>query len=172
MPRLHASLLTGYRLAGRDLEQPAGHDPCQKVQGSRNCCVPDLESDSVPQRSGAGDGHVPITSQTPRVAAEKSAAKTAPAKKLPTPIRGFCRQSKTEIVLSLLMRRGGATLHEIMQAIDWKAHSVRGFISGTIGKKMNLTVVSTKNSEGVRHYRLKAEPDEVIPRPNPGDATG
>jgi hypothetical protein len=34
------------------------------------------------------------------------------------------------------------------------AHSVRGFISGGLGKKMGLTVESLKTSEGARAYRV------------------
>jgi len=47
-------------------------------------------------------------------------------------------------------------LAEIMKATDWQAHSVRGFISGTLGKKMGLTVVSTKEENGERSYLIKA----------------
>ena len=47
-----------------------------------------------------------------------------------------------------------ATLAEIMKATDWQAHTVRGFISGTLGKKMGLTVTSAKNDDGERTYSL------------------
>src|SRR6185369_2320843 len=40
--------------------------------------------------------------------------------------------SKTETILGLLRRAKGATLPEIMEAASWQAHSVRGFISGTL----------------------------------------
>ena len=62
--------------------------------------------------------------------------------------------SKKAIVLDLLRRKGGATLGEIAKATDWQAHSIRGFISGTLGKKMGLTVESTKNDAGERSYRI------------------
>ena len=47
-----------------------------------------------------------------------------------------------------------AGLAEIAKATDWQRHSIRGFISGTITKKMGLTVESTKNEQGERHYRV------------------
>jgi hypothetical protein len=43
-----------------------------------------------------------------------------------------------------------------MKATDWQAHSVRGFISGTLGKKLGLTVASTKGDDGERTYSIKA----------------
>lgn len=63
--------------------------------------------------------------------------------------------SKTDSILALMKRKGGTSLNEIMQATGWRAHSVRGFITGTLGKKMNLTVVSTKDADGQRNYSIK-----------------
>jgi FtsZ-interacting cell division protein ZipA len=62
--------------------------------------------------------------------------------------------SKTAAVLALVQRTKGATLSEIMEATTWQAHSVRGFISGTLGKKMGLTVTSTKRADGARVYSI------------------
>jgi hypothetical protein len=62
--------------------------------------------------------------------------------------------SKTAIVLDLLRRKDGATLAEIAKATNWQNHSIRGFISGTIGKKMGLKVESTKDENGGRTYRI------------------
>ena len=57
----------------------------------------------------------------------------------------------------MLKRPDGVTLADIMAATDWQAHSVRGFISGSLGKKMGLTVESFKRPDGVRAYRIAAE---------------
>jgi hypothetical protein len=65
--------------------------------------------------------------------------------------------SKKAIVLEMLHRPEGATLADIMSATGWQAHSVRGFISGALGKKMGLTVESVKTPEGARAYRLPAK---------------
>jgi hypothetical protein len=65
--------------------------------------------------------------------------------------------SKKAIVLDMLKRPDGATLSDIMSATAWQAHSVRSFISGSLGKKMGLTVESFKRSDGVRAYRLATQ---------------
>jgi tRNA U34 2-thiouridine synthase MnmA/TrmU len=64
--------------------------------------------------------------------------------------------SKTNKVLNLLKRPGGVTAKELMKATGRQLHSVRGFLSGTIGKKMGLTITSAKNDEGERRYSINA----------------
>ena len=62
--------------------------------------------------------------------------------------------SKKAIVLGLLQRPDGATLKDIMAATGWQAHSVRGFISGSLTKKMGLNVESLKRPDGERSYKV------------------
>jgi hypothetical protein len=62
---------------------------------------------------------------------------------------------KTAKILALLKRPGGATAKELLKATGWQAHSVRGFISGTVGKKMGLNVASLKGENGERSYSVK-----------------
>ena len=58
--------------------------------------------------------------------------------------------------IELLKREGGATSEELMKETGWQAHSVRGFLSGTLKKKMGLTVTSAKGENGERSYSVKA----------------
>jgi len=82
-----------------------------------------------------------------------SAATKAPKAKKAAKAR---EGSKTDAILELLKRPGGVTAQELMKATGWQPHSVRGFLSGTIGKKMGLTVTSTKGEDGERSYSVKA----------------
>jgi hypothetical protein len=87
----------------------------------------------------------------------KSAKKATPAKKAPKgaqKAKGPREGSKTDQVLELLKRPGGVTAKDLMKATGWQPHSVRGFLSGTIGKKMGLTVISTKGEDGERRYSI------------------
>jgi hypothetical protein len=85
------------------------------------------------------------------VASEEPTAEKTP--KAPAKAR---EGSKTEIVLALLRREGGVTAEELMSTTGWQAHSVRGFLSGTIRKKMGLDLVSGKTGDGKRTYSLPA----------------
>ena len=93
---------------------------------------------------------------TNKVRAKKSPAKVArratAAKEAKVPRQG----SKTAEVVELLRRKQGATLAEIMKATGWQPHSVRGFISGTITKKLGLTVESSRSESKERTYRITA----------------
>lgn len=87
----------------------------------------------------------------------KSAKKASPAKSAhrgAKKAKGARKGTKTDKVLELLKRPGGVTAKELMKVTGWQPHSVRGFLSGTIGKKMGLTVVSTKGEDGERSYSI------------------
>jgi hypothetical protein len=89
----------------------------------------------------------------------KSPKKASPGKKAPKSAKkatGGRDGSKTAKVLDLLKRPGGVTAKELMKATGWQPHSVRGFLSGTVGKKMGLTVTSTKGEDGERTYSIKS----------------
>jgi hypothetical protein len=55
-----------------------------------------------------------------------------------------------------LKRPGGASLQQLQKATGWQAHSVRGFLSGTLKRKMGLRVDSAKLPDGRRTYRVKS----------------
>src|SRR5262245_54848818 len=48
------------------------------------------------------------------------------------------KDTTKERVLERLRRKEGATIIELAEATDWQNHSIRGFISGTLTKKMGL----------------------------------
>ena len=64
------------------------------------------------------------------------------------------KSNKTTQMVELLRREGGVTLDELVKLTGWKANSVRGFLSGTISKKMGLKLESTKGEDGKRVYQV------------------
>lgn len=86
-----------------------------------------------------------------------SAATTIPARKREAPpeqapVEG--RVTKHAQLLQLLNRPEGASLGDMMQATEWQQHSVRGFLAGTVKKKMGLALTSSKAEGDVRRYRI------------------
>src|SRR5690349_5449051 len=65
-------------------------------------------------------------------------------------------EMKKDVVLTLLQPDHGATLAELMTATGWQAHSVRGFISGTLRTKLGLTVERVKRNDGTTAYHVVA----------------
>ena len=63
--------------------------------------------------------------------------------------------SKKAEVIDLMSRSEGATLAEITERTGWQAHTVRGFVSGTLVKKLELKVESFRSKEKERTYRIK-----------------
>jgi hypothetical protein len=62
--------------------------------------------------------------------------------------------NKTELVLKKLRSAKGTTIAAVMEATGWQAHSVRGFLSAIVRKKLGLMLVSETGKDGLRRYRI------------------
>lgn len=60
--------------------------------------------------------------------------------------------SKLHILLNLLRRPNGATIHELATGTAWQTHSVRGALAGTLKKKGH--VITSEVHDGIRRYRI------------------
>ena len=69
------------------------------------------------------------------------------------------RSSKQDAVLAMLQRAEGATVDEVASAMGWQRHTVRGLFSGTLKKKLGLTLASAQEERG-RVYRI-ATPEQA-----------
>ena len=72
---------------------------------------------------------------------------------LPEPPSDAKRPSKQDEVIAMLRRPEGATVDEVASATGWQRHTVRGVFSGTLKKKLGLTIASAKEERG-RVYRI------------------
>jgi len=75
-----------------------------------------------------------------------------PAEPAPEPVR---RRSGTKqaALIAMLRAEGGTTIDEIVAALQWQAHTIRGVMSGALKKKLGLTITSEKIEGKGRVYR-------------------
>jgi hypothetical protein len=66
--------------------------------------------------------------------------------------------TKQAMLITLLRAPEGASMGEIVAATGWLAHTIRGAVSGALGKKLGLVVSSTKEVDRGRVYRI-SEPN-------------
>ncbi len=69
--------------------------------------------------------------------------------------------TKASRIIKLLGRTNGASLDELMKESSWQRHSVRGFLSATVTKKLGLQLSSQQDKNGVRRYRIEQPHVEV-----------
>ncbi|ESY78213.1 hypothetical protein X740_21960 [Mesorhizobium sp. LNHC221B00] len=62
--------------------------------------------------------------------------------------------TKTDIVIKKLKSAKGVTIQSLIDATGWQAHSMRGFLSGTVKKKLGHEILSETGKDGQRRYRI------------------
>ncbi len=78
------------------------------------------------------------------------------SKRAETKNKTGAKGTKQALLIGLLERKTGATIKEVIKVTGWQAHSVRGAISGTLKKKLGLTVNSQAVDGRGRVYRVTA----------------
>jgi hypothetical protein len=102
-----------------------------------------------------GDGHgITLVATNAGLAAIGIETDDAPTEvpKIPT-LRGGTKQAA---LIAMLRAPDGATIEEIVAALEWRSHTVRGAMAGALKKKLGLTVTSEKVVGRGRVYKLDA----------------
>jgi hypothetical protein len=101
------------------------------------------------------DAIEPVAQAPAKATKAKGSRKAAKPAKAPKQAAAK-RVTKADTIVEMLQRKNGASIAEIMKATDWQQHSVRGFLAGTITKKMGLKLASEKIEGGERRYSVPA----------------
>lgn len=108
----------------------------------------------TPTASAAAKG-----GRKPRGPRKGSKAKTAPSPSVSGAASATTGITKGSMILNLLQRKKGASMDEMRGVTGWQAHSVRGFLSAVVRKKLGLELISETGKDGVRRYRVVASGD-------------
>ncbi len=100
---------------------------------------------STPCRKASTTARAKKPARTKRVTKTKAAATKAST---PRP------ESKQAQLIEMLSRPQGATIAEVVEALTWQAHTVRGAMSGALKRKLGLKVESEKVDGRGRVYRV------------------
>ncbi|MEZ7846841.1 MAG: DUF3489 domain-containing protein [Polaromonas sp.] len=62
--------------------------------------------------------------------------------------------TKQAVLIALLKQPEGVTLAQMAEASGWQIHTIRGFMAGSLKKKLGMNVVSDKRHDQARQYRI------------------
>jgi Protein of unknown function (DUF3489) len=129
------------------------------TEATETALAPAAQEPKAKKKASVGPRRAQVAPKKTKSGKKANPAKKAPkAKKVAKPKKsaGPREGSKTDRILELLKQPGGVTAKELMKVTGWQPHSIRGFLSGTVGKKMGLAVTSTKGEDGERTYSVKS----------------
>ena len=61
------------------------------------------------------------------------------------------RTSRGETLIALMRCDGGVTAKVLAAAVGWQVHSIRGYIAGTLRKRVDLTITTIRHPDGARY---------------------
>ncbi|WP_439604627.1 DUF3489 domain-containing protein [Shinella sp.] len=85
-------------------------------------------------------------------ASEGASKRSSPSKKEP---------SKQDAVLARLKSPRGVTIAKLMEITGWQKHTIRGFLSAVVRKKLAFDLTSETGRDGERRYRIARPAREV-----------
>lgn len=67
------------------------------------------------------------------------------------------KNTKAELILKKLRTPKGVSIDMLIAETGWQAHSVRGFLSAVVKRKLALNLVSENGKDGARRYRIDSD---------------
>ena len=119
--------------------------------------VNDPEIEAVVTAAEAEWTRLDLRLEAPQESAQQTQPQTEQPQEQVPPTAGLSRtreNTKQALVIQMLKRPEGATVAQIMAATGWLNHTVRGTLSGVLGKRLGLNLVSDKGADSVRIYRI------------------
>ena len=153
-----------------EISMPTSKSTHEAIAGRLSDAAPDglpgavqREDRPAPPRDGAVTGSQGESSPIARPSARGNAAKLVRRKKQTT-VRAKTRSpkanasrkgaSKAEALITLLKRSHGASIAEMVKATGWQPHSLRGFLSATVKRRIGLSLLSERADGKDRRYRI------------------
>ena len=112
-------------------------EPQPPTAPAQAAVAPGAEGQAEPSESGAAA----------KPAKRKAKAKAEPSNAAPADKPAPRAGTKQAQMIGLLRRPEGATVEQIAAATGWQHHTIRGAISGSLKKKLGLTVEATRTRE-------------------------
>lgn len=114
-----------------------------------------------PKRKSARARATEVQSDTPDATKPRRAGKAKSKSREKDGSTQSSNTSRTETVLKKLRLARGATIAQITETTGWQSHSVRGFLSGVVRKKLGLKLESEVGKDGQRRYRIVEESNDA-----------
>ena len=106
----------------------------------------------IDPRDEAEDAEADAADKAPAgVEAEPNVRLKTPKTKGPKAPREGSKQAQ---LIAMLRRAKGTTIDEVVEALEWQPHTVRGAIAGALKKKLELDVTSEKDNKRGRVYKI------------------
>jgi hypothetical protein len=118
----------------------------------------DLHSRARDQLTDGPSPTVPAKTAKSRLLGTKRSPRPQQASRSTTRSRSARVGNKQDVVIQMLQRQSGASIEDVIAKTGWQPHSVRGFLSGVVRKKLKLSLVSEVGKDGIRRYHVASKP--------------